>query len=298
MTSPGPAIEATNITRKFHEVTALETVSLAIKPGTICALLGANGAGKTTLMSILAGHDRPTSGTARIGNHHPFESEEVAAQTSFIRDNQRYPDNYFLHHALRSASVFHTNWDEAYAQELTKIFKLPARTQIHKFSRGQLSALAIVLSLASRAPFTIFDEPYLGLDIAARNRFYELLIEDYADHPRTIIVSTHLVGEMENIFEQAVILDRGKVVLDDPVDELRASAYSLTGPSDAVQNLSHLGEVLRSTRMGALTTAVMRGNPLEARAAAETDQTLSVAPVTLQDLVAAIGGDYEQEEAA
>src|SRR5699024_6674164 len=142
-----------------------------------------------------------------------------------IRDNQRYPDNYYLHHALRSAAIFHTDWDAEYAEELTQIFRLPTKTMIQKFSRGQLSALAIVISLASRAPLTIFDEPYLGLDVTARHRFYELLIEDFAAHARTIIVSTHLVGEMENIFDKAEIFVEGKSLSAAPEARWRAGDY-------------------------------------------------------------------------
>lgn len=293
MTSIPPAIMADQVSRQFKNVTALSGASFAVQEGAICALLGANGAGKTTLMSILAGHDRPTSGTITVAGHNPFESAPVAANTSFIRDNQRYPDNYFLHHALRSAALFHPNWDDAIASELVQAFKLPAKTQVQKFSRGQLSALAIVLSLASRAPLTIFDEPYLGLDVAARHRFYELLIEDYSAHPRTVIVSTHLVGEMENIFEQAIILDQGKVVLDATTDELHKTAYEISGPRDAVQNFVRDKQILRHRSLGALTTATVRGDLSSARAAGAGNSTLEISAVSLQDLVAAIGSESE-----
>lgn len=291
----GLALEALQVTRKFGSVTALEDVSFQVAPDTICALLGANGAGKTTLMSILAGHDRASSGAVQVAERAPFESSAVAAHTSFIRDNQRYPDNYFLHHALRAAALFHPNWDAGFADELAKIFKLPTKTMVQKFSRGQLSALSIVISLASRAQLTIFDEPYLGLDVAARHRFYELLIEDYAHHPRTVIVSTHLVGEMENIFDQAIILDQGRLVVDAPVDELRAAAFEVSGPADVVQNYLGTAEVLRRRKLGGLTTAIARGDYAQARDQAPAG--LQINKVSLQDLVAAIGGDSDAETA-
>ncbi len=297
MTSTGPPIEVRGVSRTFGSVKALDDVSFTAQPNTICALLGANGAGKTTLMSILAGHDRPTAGTATVDGVTPFESATVAANSSFIRDNQRYPDNYYLHHALRSAAIFHTDWDVEYAEELTQIFRLPTKTMIQKFSRGQLSALAIVISLASRAPLTIFDEPYLGLDVTSRHRFYELLIEDFAAYARTIIVSTHLVGEMENIFDQAVILDEGKVVLDAPVDELRAGAYSISGPRDAVQNYAQNGQVLHTRQLGPLVTSTVRGDFEQASRAVADDERLHISPVSLQELVAAIGGDNPKEAA-
>lgn len=296
MSNFSPAVSADQVSRSFKNVKALNAVSFSIQEGEICALLGANGAGKTTLMSILAGHDRPTAGTVAVSGRNPFESALAAANTSFIRDNQRYPDNYALHHALRAAGLFHPNWDAAFANELARIFRLPGKTQVHKFSRGQLSALAIVISLASRAPLTIFDEPYLGLDVAARHRFYELLIEDYSAHPRTVIVSTHLVGEMENIFSQAIILDQGEVALDATADELRETAFQISGPRDAVQNFIGERRVLHQRRLGALATATVRGDIESARADAALESALDISPVSLQDLVAAIGSETEDSE--
>ena len=191
-----PAIIIRGITRTFRHVTALDNVSFEVATNSICGLLGSNGAGKTTLMGIIAGHDQAQRGSVSVLGRKPFESEQVAAATSFIRDNQRYPDSYKLIHVLNIAGAFHANWDRDYAEKLAQEFRIPTKTQITKFSRGQQSALSIVIALASRAPITIFDEPYLGLDVASRHRFYELLMTDYARHPRTIIVSTHLVGEM------------------------------------------------------------------------------------------------------
>src|SRR5690625_3743670 len=125
MTNETFAIAARNVTRKFNDVTALDDISLNIEENTISALLGANGAGKTTLMSLIAGHDRPSSGSVRVAGQIPFESQVVAANTSFIRDNQRYPDNYYLRHALRSAALFHKNWYPVFDAMYTKMCIIP-----------------------------------------------------------------------------------------------------------------------------------------------------------------------------
>src|SRR5690625_8012743 len=115
MTNVNTAIEVRNVTRKFGDVKALDDVSLSIEQHTISALLGANGAGKTTLMSLLAGHDRPTSGALRVGEAVPFKSSVLAAHTSFIRGKQCYPDYYFILHFVRSGSLFHANWEYEFA---------------------------------------------------------------------------------------------------------------------------------------------------------------------------------------
>ena len=145
------AISVQDVKRSFGSVRALDGVSFDIAKNSICGLLGSNGAGKTTLMSIIAGHDRPTSGSVAVLGERPFESAIAAAATSFLRDNQRYPDDYKLRHVLRIAKEFHANWDVAYAEHLVKVFSLPAKTTIKKYSRGQLSALSIVVALVSCA---------------------------------------------------------------------------------------------------------------------------------------------------
>lgn len=282
-----PVIAVRGVTRTFGDVTALDNVSFQIARNGICGLLGSNGAGKTTLMGIIAGHDRGDQGSVEVLGRKPFESAEVAAATSFIRDNQRYPDSYKLIHVLNIAGAFHTNWDGKLAEKLAKEFRIPVTTQIAKFSRGQQSALSIVIALASRAPITIFDEPYLGLDVASRQRFYELLMTDYARHPRTIIVSTHLVGEMEQMFDQAIILEEGKLVLDSPVDQLDLLAHRVSGRAEQVAAYSAGKKVLSTRNLGAMAMSVIQ-EPAMGQDVAGLE-SLVLEPVSLEDLVGAFG---------
>lgn len=282
------AINLSGVTRRFGSVTALDEVTTSIKTGQICGLLGSNGAGKTTLMSLIAGHDQPTAGRVEVHGKRPFESAAVAAQTCFIRDNQRYPDDYKLTHALRIAPAFHPHWDSDYAQELAENFRLPTKTDTKKFSRGQLSALAITMTLASRAPITIFDEPYLGLDVSARHKFYEVLIEDYTRHPRTIVLSTHLVGEMQSIFDHVIVLHHGKVHLDAAADDLQSLGYEVSGRAETVRTWANENTAMTVRAVGSLATATFAG-PVPSSVPAG----LEVRDLPLHDLVAAIGDNQQ-----
>ncbi len=292
------AIAVENVTRTYGRVRALDGVNLTIRQNTICGLLGSNGAGKTTLMSLIAGHDRPSAGSITVQGEHPFESAVVANHTSFVRDNQRYPDDYVLKHAIGTARIFHPNWSSDLEEQLIKQFDLPLKTPVKKFSRGQLSAIAIIIGLASRAPITIFDEPYLGLDISARRRFYEILLEDYSAHPRTIIISTHLVEEMEAMFDQVVVLHKGRIVLDASPDDLSAKAFEFSGHTAAVLELSEGLNTLSTRTVGSLASTVVldRVTPELRDRATALGVTLSPAPI--HDLVAAIGNVYAPEEEA
>lgn len=290
------AIETRGLTRTHRGTPALEDVSLQIRKDTITGLLGRNGAGKTTFMSLVTAQNRPTSGEVRVFGEQPFEHAATLEQMCFLRDNQRYPDDYRAKHALRAARVFYPNWDQALADELVAAFRIPQKVIIKKFSRGQFSALGIVIGLASRAPITFFDEPYLGLDATARTRFYDVLLRDYAEHPRTIILSTHLIDEMDRLLEHVVILDNGRVVQDAAIDDLRGTAHQVSGKTEAVAEYTADLRVLRRHRVGGLATAVVEGRLTAADRERADVLGIECASVSLQELVAAYGFDDAEGE--
>src|SRR5690606_30706764 len=155
-------------------------------------------AGKTTLMSILTAQNFASSGEVSVFGEHPYENARVLSRVCFVRESQKYPDDATPGHAFRAARLFFTNWDQGLADQLIRDFQLPMKQTIKKLSRGQLSAVGVIIGLASRAEITFFDEPYLGLDAVARQIFYDRLLEDYSEHPRTIILSSHLIDEVSN----------------------------------------------------------------------------------------------------
>jgi len=283
------AIDIRSVTRSYGSTRALDDASFSVPEGSICGLLGRNGAGKTTVMSIIAGQDRPSSGEAQVLGHTPFEHAPTLTRISYVRDNQRYPDDYRLHHVLRIAPAFAPFWDPDVAAELVDGFRIPARTAIKKFSRGQLSSVAIVLGLASRAPVTLFDEPYLGLDVSSRALFYRVLLQDLAEHPRTVLLSTHLIEESESLFDRVVILDRGKVVVDADRDDARDLAVTISGIDDAVDLVATGRRVFQTHAIGGLKSVTVAGS-VDADLRERADRAgVKVAPASLQDLVAAYG---------
>lgn len=286
-----PAIEIQSVTRRFGGMTALDDVSLTVPAHAICGLLGRNGAGKTTLMSIIAGQDRPTSGRATVLGERPFENDAVLSRISFVRDNQRYPDHYRLHHVLRIAPAFAPNWNQGVADELIDGFRIPTRTPIKKFSRGQLSAVAIVLGLASRAPVTLLDEPYLGLDVTARALFHDLLLRDYTAHPRTVLLSTHLIEESESLFDRVVVVDRGRIRADVASEDTPELAFTLSGTADAVDRLSAGRTVLRAHGVAGLKSVTIQGVPDGDTVTEAHRLGARIAPASLQELVAALGAE-------
>ncbi|MFB9955771.1 ABC transporter ATP-binding protein [Cellulomonas denverensis] len=290
------AIDVRAVSRSFGRTAVLHDLDFQVPRHAILGLLGRNGAGKTTIMSIIAGQDRPSSGEVLVEGHTPFEHAPTLNTIRYIRDSQRYPDDYYLRHVLRIAPAFAPQWDAELAAFLVDSFALQAKVQVKKYSRGQLSALGIVLGLASRTPITLLDEPYLGLDVTARRVFYDALLRDLADHPRTVVLSTHLVAESESLFDRVVILDHGRVATAGDRDEVVGGLVQLSGSTGAVGELIAGFDVLRKDVIGGLCSALVRTDNDLTTAAHRLG--IQVSGGSLQDLVASYGGTDPEDVAA
>ncbi|KAA9089331.1 ABC transporter ATP-binding protein [Microbacterium radiodurans] len=279
------AIEVTDLTKRYRDTLALDHVSLSLAENTIYGLLGRNGAGKTTLMSILTAQNFATSGEVRVFGEDPYENAGVLGRICFVRESQRYPDDATPRHAFAIARLFFPNWDQPLADRLIAEFQLPMKKTIKKLSRGQLSAVGVIIGIASRADITFFDEPYLGLDATARQIFYDRLVEDYAEHPRTIVLSSHLIDEVANLIERVILIDGGSILLDEETDAVRDRAATIVGDAAAVDAFVADREVLHRDSLGRVTSVTVLGALTEADHAVLRDAGLDVTPVSLQQLV-------------
>ncbi|MBS2551774.1 ABC transporter ATP-binding protein [Catenulispora sp. NL8] len=273
------AVVVEDLTMRYRGHTALNGLSLALEPDTVHGMLGRNGAGKTTLMRILTGQEFETSGRVEVFGQPPRENPAVLNRVCFIREAQRYPSNYKVREAFAAAAIACRNWDQAYADRLVKDFELPRDRQIKKLSRGQLSAVGIIIGLAARAPLTLFDEPYLGLDAVARQIFYDRLLEDFAERPRTIVLSTHLIDEVADLVEHVVLIDHGKVLMDQDADQLRGRAVSVSGPAEAVAAYADGVPVLHRSELGGRLRVALAERP------GRPARDVSVDSLTLQELI-------------
>ena len=275
------------VTMRFRGHTALDQVSTAIQADTITGLLGRNGAGKTTMMQLLTGHRVPTSGQVQVLGEAPYENGAVLRRMCFIKESQRYPDVFRVCDAVAAAASVYPEWDHDLAEQLLEDFELPRRRPVKKLSRGMTSAVGIVLGLASRAPVTLFDEPYLGLDAVARQLFYDRLLADYAEYPRTILLSTHHIEEISDLLEHVLLIDRGRVLLDADAETLRATALTVTGPARQVATFAGAHHVLQTESLAGQSRAIVRTETATANREA-TDLGLSVEPTSIQQLVVAM----------
>jgi ABC-2 type transport system ATP-binding protein len=214
-------IECCGAALRYKRGLALDDVSFTLKEPGICGVFGRNGAGKTSLFSLLAAYRRPTSGAVRVFGENPYENPSVTPKVAFIADRDESNNSFTVRETLRLAATFRPNWDEGYAQKLVKRFDLPLKKAMSDISRGQRAGVRAVVGLAARCELTIYDEAYLGMDAALRKMFVCEILDDFTQNPRTILFSTHYIDEMSKLFDDVLILDKGKIAVFENCETLR-----------------------------------------------------------------------------
>lgn len=201
------SLQVRDLTLRYGPVTAVDGLSFTMEAGKIHGLLGRNGSGKTSLLSVVSAFRRATSGEALVDGEPVWENPRATRKVCFIGGSGDtiagdWPADK-VSDALDLAANQRPGWDAEYAAKLADRFGLDPKAHIGKMSQGQRSSLGVILGLASRCPVTIFDESYLGMDAPSRYTFYEELLADYLAHPRTIVLSTHLIEEVGSLFEES-----------------------------------------------------------------------------------------------
>ncbi|MBM7414927.1 MULTISPECIES: ABC transporter ATP-binding protein [Nocardiaceae] len=273
------------VAKSFGDVAALENVTFEVQEHRIHGLLGRNGAGKTTMMQILTGQTWQDVGDVEVFGARPFENATVLRDVCFVKESQKYPEDFTVGQVLSSAASLMRDWDEDFARRLADDFDLPRKRKVKKLSRGMTSALGVVVGLASRAPLTLFDEPYLGLDAVARQMFYDQLLADFAEHPRTVVLSTHLIDEVSELIDRVVVISDGTVVVDDDAENLRGRAVTIGGSTAAVERLVADRAVLHRESFGSMARTTVVGPLTDADLARAATDGLSIEPVSLQQFV-------------
>lgn len=260
-------IKVDQLSKTYGETRALNNVSFTLADNKIYGLLGRNGAGKTTFMDILSGQILASSGEITIDGESPFENQRLSESICLIKEANNFSPEIKIQQVLKLYAYFYPNWDQDMAEELLEIFNLKQVTKIKALSKGMESALGITVGLASRAPITIFDEPYIGMDAPSRKKFYEILLEDYQENPRTFIFSTHLIDEVSLMFEEVIILQQGSIILQETSEDLREKTVAISGPKEKVDAFLTDKETIQRTDLAGSTFAYVFGNRKEAQAA-------------------------------
>ncbi|WP_010191764.1 ATP-binding cassette domain-containing protein [Bacillus sp. m3-13] len=276
-------IEVKNVSKIYGNKKAVDNMSITLEENKIYGLLGRNGAGKTTLMQLLAGHALPSSGEILINGQNPFNNRNITKDICLVNESNNFIKRLKIKDILKVASLFYPNWSWDTANALLTTFNLNPTLKTKGLSKGMESSLGIIIGLASRAKITILDEPYIGLDAAARFKFYEVLLEEYEEFPRTIILSTHLIDEVSNLFEEVVLMRSGQLVFHNSTEELLDSSITVSGKKEAVDQFAEGKRVLHESVLAGRKTATLYGEGLTVEAA--TQHNLDAERSSIQQLM-------------
>lgn len=274
------------VTKVFEDTKAINNISLEIESNKIYGLIGRNGAGKTTLLKLLANQLIPTSGTIMIGDNILRNNDELTQKVCIAREtiNTKGITGYKLKLIFRLASFVYPNWDEVFYKKLIKEFNLDINKKYIKLSKGMQTMVGIIIGLASRSSLTLFDEPYIGLDPVARELFYEILINDYEENPRTIIISTHLINELENLFEKVIIINEGSLLLNEEIETIKNKARIISGDNDKLQSILKDKNVIYKQLTGRLANYTVFDTFTEKEIKKINEMQLDFNALTLQKL--------------
>ena len=274
------AIQIKNITKKYKDVTVLDNVSFSFEYGKIYGFLGRNGAGKSTLINIIANRIFADSGEITIDDIPAKENMKIHDKIFCMSEADLYDENLKVKELFKWIDRFYDDFDKAKAFEIAGKFNLDTNRKFKALSKGYQSIFKLTVALALNVPYVIFDEPVLGLDANHRELFYELLLKDYETNERTIIIATHLIEEVTNIIEEVILIDKGKVLLQDNVDSLLETGYSVSGLADEVDTYCVGKNVIGYDELGNLKIAYV----LDEKTPLPKTGNLSLSAMNLQKL--------------
>jgi ABC-2 type transport system ATP-binding protein len=276
-----PVLLAERLSKRYGRRVALSDCTLAIPPGRVVGLVGPNGAGKTTLLQIAVGMLRPTAGSIEVLGGQPGSGAGQLAKVGFVaQDTPTYPGLSIADH-LRFGARTNPGWNQRLAEDRISGLGLDPGQKAGKLSGGQRAQLALTMAIAKRPELLILDEPVASLDPLARREFLQSLMAYIAEHGGSVILSSHLVSDLERICDYLIVLVASRVRAAGEVEDLLAGHYRLTGPRLDPAHLPEGAEVVVDSHTDRQSTLIVRSTtPID-------DPSFTVEQLTLEDLVLA-----------
>ncbi len=223
-----PVITVAGLTRRFGARTALDSVSLVMSRGAVYGLVGANGAGKTTLIKHILGLLRAESGTVRVFGLDPVtDPVGVLSRIGYLSEENDLPGWMRVDELVRYSRAFHPAWDDAYAEELSRTFALELRAKVKTLSKGQKARAGLLVALAHRPELLVLDEPSSGLDPIVRRDILGAVMRTVAAEGRTVLFSSHLLHEVEQVADHVTMINEGRIALSAPLATITSTHGSL-----------------------------------------------------------------------
>jgi ABC-2 type transport system ATP-binding protein len=279
-----PAIETRGLTKRYRRVTALSDCSIAVPEGRISALLGPNGAGKTTLLRLLSGLATPTGGDAAILGAVPRQDPAFLAEIGFLAQDIPLYRRLTAEDHIRLGAHMNPRWDGESVRDRLRGLNIPLDATVGTLSGGQRAQVALSLTLAKRPRVLLLDEPLAALDPLARRHFLGTLADAVAAGGLTVVLSSHLVADVERVCDHLILLSASRVQLCGEIEDLLTEHRVLVGPRKDTTAIERDHQVVQTVRSARQTTMVVRLNGPVA------DPDWEASEVSLEDLVLAYMG--------
>ncbi|WP_020007590.1 ATP-binding cassette domain-containing protein [Salinicoccus albus] len=277
-------LQLENLSLSIKKDIVLENITMDMEPGKIYGLIGRNGAGKTSILSLIASFRKPTAGGVLIDGRNPFEDEALMPKVDFLYEVDYSAEMETAQDMFDDAQRYKPAFEMEYAHELMDGFGVVKDKAINELSKGQQAAVSATIGLATNSPITMFDEITNGMDAPARKYFYKQLLAANERHPRIFILSTHLVSEMDYLFDEVIIIHKGAVKLQEPMDQLLERGFSVTGTEENVAQFTKGMKMLGTERLGPTRSDMVLGRLNESQLMELETLDLKISPVKLQDL--------------
>jgi ABC-2 type transport system ATP-binding protein len=284
-------IETADLRKRYDDIDALAGLSLQVPKGCICGLLGRNGAGKTTTHKVLLGMARPTAGKASVFGlpaDDAKSSVDIRRRAAFVSEEKDLYDGMTVEQIIRFTARLYPHWRSNLAQEYLRKFELPTQRIVKKLSRGMRTKLALLLALCSGAELLLLDEPTSGLDPAVTEEVLQALVSHVARQEMTVLLSSHQLADVDQIADHIAIIDRGRMLVQGALDDVRASYRRIQLVfDDAAPELGFSAPgIVGSRRQGRVLTVLASAGAdrIVEEARALKPVSVDVLPVTLKEI--------------
>jgi len=279
------AIEASGLGKRYKRRWALSDCTLSIPAGRVTGLVGPNGAGKTTLINLATGMLAPTTGTIEVLGSKPASGPEQLAKVGYVAQDTPTYAGLSVEDHLRFGAHMNPGWDAVLAHKRMSQLGIDPKQKAGKLSGGQRAQLALTLAIAKRPELLILDEPIASLDPLARREFLQVLMETTAEHEISVVMSSHLVADLERVTDYLIVLMSSRVRIAGDIDEMLATHYLLSGARRDPATLPASQQVISASHTDRQSTILVRSaEPL-------LDPSWSVSQLDLEDLVLAYMGN-------
>jgi ABC-2 type transport system ATP-binding protein len=259
--SEGSVLHAEGLSKRYGSTWALRDCSLEIPAGSITALLGPNGAGKTTLLQLAVGLSRQTTGRLDVLGFSPFaDQESLLPRVGFVAQEHPLHKSFTIAETLKLGRLLNARWDHGIAVDRIERLGLRLGQSVGKLSGGQQAQVALTLALAKRPELLLLDEPVASLDPLARREFLGTVMEAVAETGMSVILSSHIVADLERVCDHLAILSHARTLLDGPLDELVASHRLLTGPRTDPTTVARVHAVVHESHTDRQSSLLVRAN--------------------------------------